>query len=111
MSPALIVIAAAALVLLAWAVMAPATLGSMESALEVEDAWTRKFTVAAGTGAAAAVAAVTAATAGISWYPGSNPGDLGSVTQAIGSSLSSQIASCSGVPGSSSGGGGGGCAR
>lgn len=71
-------------------------------ALEVEDAWTRKFTLAAG------AAAVAAATAGISWYQGSNLGDLGSFTKAIGSSLSSQIASSSSVPGSSSGGGGGG---
>ena len=71
-------------------------------ALEVEDAWTKKFTAAAG---AAAVAAVTA---GISWYRGSSIGDLGSFTQAVGSSLSSQIASSSSVPGSSSGGGGGG---
>ncbi|MET0654910.1 MAG: hypothetical protein ABWY94_04985, partial [Pseudoxanthomonas sp.] len=71
-------------------------------ALEVEDAWTAKFTVAAG------AAAVAAATAGISWYHGSNIGDLGSFTEAVGSSLSSQIASSSSVPGSSSGGGGGG---
>ena len=71
-------------------------------ALEVEDAWTNKFTVAAG------AAAVTAATAGISWYHGSNIGDLGSFSKAVGSSLSSQIASSSSVPGSSSGGGGGG---
>lgn len=71
-------------------------------ALEVEDAWTTKFTVAAG------AAAVAAATAGISWYHGSNIGDLGSFTKAVGSSLSSQIASSSSVPGSSSGGGGGG---
>ena len=71
-------------------------------ALEVEDAWTKKFTLAAG------AAAVAAATAGISWYHGSNIGDLGSFTKAVGSSLSSQIASSSSVPGSSSGGGGGG---
>jgi hypothetical protein len=71
-------------------------------ALEVEDAWTNKFTVAAG------AAAVAAATAGISWYHGSNIGDLGNFTKAVGSSLSSQIASSSSVPGSSSGGGGGG---
>ncbi len=71
-------------------------------ALEVEDAWTKKFTMAAG------AAAVAAATAGISWYHGSNIGDLGSFTKAVGSSLSSQIASSSSVPGSSSGGGGGG---
>ena len=71
-------------------------------ALEVEDAWTRKFTLAAG------AAAVAVATAGISWYRGSSIGDLGSFSKAMGSSLSSQIASSSHVPGSSSGGGGGG---
>jgi uncharacterized membrane protein YgcG len=71
-------------------------------ALEVEDAWTRKFTLAAG------AAAVAAATAGIAWYHGSNIGDLGSFSKAIGSSLTSQIASSSHAPGSSSGGGGGG---
>lgn len=71
-------------------------------ALEVEDAWTKKFTLAAG------AAAVAAATAGISWYRGSSIGDLGSFSKAVGSSLSSQIASSSHAPGSSSGGGGGG---
>lgn len=70
-------------------------------ALEVEDAWTQKFTVAAG------AAAVAAATAGMAWYHGSM-GNIGNFTQAVGSSLSSQIASSSSVPGSSSGGGGGG---
>lgn len=71
-------------------------------ALEVEDAWTKKFTAAAG------AAAVAAATAAISWYQGSSIGDLGSFTKTVGSSLSSQIASSSSVPGSSSGSGGGG---
>ena len=71
-------------------------------ALEVEDAWTKKFTIAAG------AAAVAAATAGIAWYRGSNIGDLGSFSKAMGSSLTSQIASSSHAPGSSSGGGGGG---
>jgi uncharacterized membrane protein YgcG len=71
-------------------------------ALEVEDAWTTKFTAAVGAAAAAA------ATAGISWYHGGGVSDLGSLTQAVGSSLSSQIASASSPPGSSSGGGGGG---
>ena len=71
-------------------------------ALEVEDAWTGKFTAAAG------AAAVAAATAGISWYHGSRLGDLGSFSKAMGSSLTSQISSSSSVPGSSSGGGGGG---
>ena len=71
-------------------------------ALEVEDAWTRKFTLAVGAAAAAAT------TAAISWYQGGHVGDLGSLTQAIGSSLTSQIASASTPPGSSSGSGGGG---
>ena len=71
-------------------------------ALEVEDAWTGKFTAAAG------AAAVAAATAGISWYRGSNLGDLGSFSKAMGSSLTSQISASSHAPGSSSGGGGGG---
>jgi uncharacterized membrane protein YgcG len=71
-------------------------------ALEVEDAWTTKFTAAVGAAAAAS------ATAGISWYHGGGVSDLGSLSQAVGSSLSSQIASSSSPPGSSSGGGGGG---
>ncbi|HSJ08070.1 MAG TPA: DUF2207 domain-containing protein [Longimicrobiales bacterium] len=72
-------------------------------ALEVEDAWTRKFTAAAGAAAAAAAAA------GMTWYRGSRPiSDMGSFSRAVGSSLSSQIASSSSPPGSSSGGGGGG---
>ncbi|MDQ3495091.1 MAG: DUF2207 domain-containing protein [Pseudomonadota bacterium] len=71
-------------------------------ALEVEDAWTRKFTLAVGAAAAAAAASA------IHWYQGGGSGDLGSFSKAIGSSLSSQIASSSTPPGSSSGGGGGG---
>ena len=71
-------------------------------ALEVEEAWTAKFTAAVGAAAAAA------ATAGIAWYRGSGASNLGSLTQAVGSSLSSQIASSSSPPGSSRGGGGGG---
>lgn len=71
-------------------------------ALEVEDAWTKKFTVAVGAAAAAA------ATAGIAWYRGGGADNLGSLSKAIGSSLTSQIASSSTPPGSSSGGGGGG---
>jgi len=71
-------------------------------ALEVEDAWTRKFTLAVGAAAAAT------ATAGMAWYSGSGSSDLLGFTQAIGSSLDSQIASASTPPGSSSGGGGGG---
>jgi uncharacterized membrane protein YgcG len=69
-------------------------------ALEVEEAWTKQFTLAVGAAAAAA------ATAAISWYSGGRVGDLGSFASSIGSSLSSQIASASSPPGSSSGGGG-----
>ena len=75
-------------------------------ALDVEEAWTRKFTLAVGAAAAAAAAST------IGWYHGSSGaggiGDLGGFSKAIGSSLTSQIASSSTPPGSSSGGGGGG---
>jgi hypothetical protein len=72
-------------------------------ALEVEDAWTKKFTIAVG------AAAVAAATQRMGWYAGSGrAADLGSFTRAIGSSLTSSIASASTPPGSSSGSGGGG---
>ncbi|MCI4569327.1 DUF2207 domain-containing protein [Lysobacter sp. CFH 32150] len=71
-------------------------------ALDVEDAWTKKFTLAVGAAAAAAT------TAAISWYRGGQMSDLGSFTNSIGSALSSQIASSSTPPGSSSGSGGGG---
>jgi hypothetical protein len=72
-------------------------------ALDVEDAWTRKFTAAVGAAAAAEV------TRGMAWYSGSRPvTDLGSLTRSLGSGLSSQIASASSPPGSSSGSGGGG---
>ncbi|TDK25046.1 DUF2207 domain-containing protein [Luteimonas aestuarii] len=74
-------------------------------ALGVEEAWTKKFTLAVGAAAAAA------ATSAIAWYHGSGRsgiGDLGSFSKSIGSSLASQIASSSSPPGSSSGGGGGG---
>ena len=71
-------------------------------ALEVEDAWTKKFTAAVGAAAAAE------ATRRIGWYQGGNVSDLGSLSHAIGSSLTSQISSASSPPGSSSGSGGGG---
>jgi uncharacterized membrane protein YgcG len=73
-------------------------------ALEVEDAWTNKFTAAAGAAAAAE------ATRRIGWYHGGNVSDLGSLSRAVGSSLTSQIASSATPPGSSSGAGGGGSA-
>src|SRR5690606_7220094 len=71
-------------------------------ALEVEDAWTKKFTLAVGAAAAAT------ATAGIAWYRGGGRDSLGNLSKALGSSFTSQIASSSTPPGSSSGGGGGG---
>ena len=71
-------------------------------ALDVEEAWTKKFTLAVGAAAAAAT------TAAITWYQGGHGDSLGSLTSAIGDSLSSQIASSATPPGSSSGGGGGG---
>lgn len=70
-------------------------------ALEVEDAWTRQFTLAAGATAASAAAA------GIAWYRGGGQ-DLGGLARAVGSGLSRSIASSSTPPGSSSGSGGGG---
>src|SRR5690606_37740860 len=73
-------------------------------ALDVEEAWTKKFTLAVGAAAAAT------ATASMAWYHGGGGriGDLGGFTRAIGSGLTAQIASSSSPPGSSSGGGGGG---
>lgn len=71
-------------------------------ALDVEDAWTRKFTLAAG------AAAVAEATRHIAWYRGAGVSDLGSLAKAVGSGLSTSIASASTPPGSSSGRGGGG---
>ena len=71
-------------------------------ALEVEDAWTEKFTLAVGAEEAAA------ATSRIGWYHGSRFSDAGGLSRALGSSLTSQIASSSSPPGSSSGSGGGG---
>jgi hypothetical protein len=71
-------------------------------ALEVEDAWTEKFTAAVG------AAAAEAATRNIGWYHGSSFNSLSSLSEAVGSSLTSQIASSSKPPGSSSGSGGGG---
>jgi uncharacterized membrane protein YgcG len=72
-------------------------------ALEVEDAWTKRFTAAVG------VAGVAAATRQMGWYAGSGrASDMGDFTRAIGSSLTSSISSASTPPGSSSGSGGGG---
>ena len=72
-------------------------------ALGVEDAWTKKFTLAVGSATAAA------ATAGIAWYHGSgNVRDIGKFTGSIGSALTSQLSTSSATPGSGSGSGGGG---
>jgi uncharacterized membrane protein len=72
-------------------------------ALEVEDAWTAKFTAAAGAAAAAQAAN------NMGWYVGRGPiSNLGSFSNEIGSSLSTTISSAATPPGSSSGGGGGG---
>jgi uncharacterized membrane protein YgcG len=71
-------------------------------ALDVEQAWTRKFTAAVGAAAAAA------ATSAIGWYHGRDVGDIGRLASAVGDGLSSRVASASTPPGSSSGGGGGG---
>jgi uncharacterized membrane protein YgcG len=71
-------------------------------ALDVEEAWTTKFTLAVGAAAAAA------ATAAIAWYHGGNLNDMGSLATAVSSGLNSSIASASTPPGSSSGSGGGG---
>jgi hypothetical protein len=71
-------------------------------ALDVEEAWTRKFTAAVGAAAAAE------ATARMAWYHGAHTGDLGGLVKAVGSGLNSSIASASTPPGSTSGGGGGG---
>lgn len=72
-------------------------------ALQVEEAWTRRFTEAVG--AAAAQEATP------SWYYGSGTGarmGLASLGQSLGSTLNSQISASATPPGSSSGGGGGG---
>jgi len=71
-------------------------------ALDLEQAWTRKFTAAVGAAAAAA------ATANIGWYHGRDVGDIGRLASSLGDGLSSRVASASTPPGSSSGGGGGG---
>lgn len=70
-------------------------------ALDVEDAWTRKFTLAVGAAAAAAAAG------GIQWYRGRSS-DLSRVSRSLGETLSRRIAASATPPGSSSGGGGGG---
>jgi uncharacterized membrane protein YgcG len=72
-------------------------------ALDVEEAWTKKFT--------AAVGAAMAEQSTPAWYHGTGPNSgmgLASIGNSLGSALTSQISSASTPPGSSSGGGGGG---
>lgn len=72
-------------------------------ALEVEEAWTKRFTDAVG--------AAAAQDATPTWYYGSGTGSrmgLASLGQSLGSALNSQISASATPPGSSSGGGGGG---
>jgi uncharacterized membrane protein YgcG len=72
-------------------------------ALEVEQAWTKKFTAAVG------VAAAQQSTP--TWYHGmgtTNSMGLAGIGNSLSSALTSQISSASTPPGSSSGGGGGG---
>jgi hypothetical protein len=71
-------------------------------ALDVEEAWTKKFTAAVGAAAAAE------ATARMALYHGPGTGNLGGLVNAVSSGLSSSIASAATPPGSASGGGGGG---
>jgi len=73
-------------------------------ALQVEDAWTDKFTAAVGAAAAAE------ATRQMGWYSGSGaPTDsLSAMSSGLSKGLSSSISSAATPPGSSSGGGGGG---
>lgn len=71
-------------------------------ALDVEEAWTRKFTAAVGAAAAAET------TSRIGWYRGGRADDLGGIAKAVGAGLSHSIASASSPPGSSSGSGGSG---
>ena len=72
-------------------------------ALEVEEAWTSKFT--------AAVGAATAQQTSPTWYHGSSPTSrmgLAGIGSSLGSALTQQISASSHPPGSSSGSGGGG---
>ena len=71
-------------------------------ALEVEDAWTDKFTAAVG------AAAAVQATQHMTWYRGQSMSNIGDFTSSVSSGLNSTISSASTPPGSSSGGGGGG---
>jgi uncharacterized membrane protein YgcG len=71
-------------------------------ALQVEEAWTKKFT--------AAVGAAAAQQSSPAWYYGNHPTsmNLASIGNSLGSALTQQISASSTPPGSSSGGGGSG---
>ncbi|HQY50063.1 MAG TPA: hypothetical protein PL007_06840, partial [Thermomonas sp.] len=71
-------------------------------ALDVEDAWTQKFTAAVG------AAAAQQATSQMHWYSGSAFSSMNQFTSGLSGSFSASIAAASTPPGSSSGGGGGG---
>lgn len=71
-------------------------------ALGVEDAWSQKLIKDIGQAAARQV------TSDIRWYEGSKLADIDRFADALGSSLSSSIASSAEAPGNSSGSGGGG---
>ncbi len=62
-------------------------------ALDVEEAWTQKFSAAVG------AAAATATVAGFPWYSGIPVTDVGKFTRSIGSSLSRRVAAASRPPG------------
>lgn len=72
-------------------------------ALDCENEWNAKFAAVLAAAAAAGVATSPV------WYSGShwNPGDMGSFTKSIGSSLATTTSSASSPPGSSSSSGGG----
>jgi uncharacterized membrane protein len=72
-------------------------------ALDCENEWNVKFAAVLAAAAAAGVAASPA------WYSGShwNPGNMGSFTDSLGSSLATTTSSASMPPGSSSSSGGG----
>ena len=71
-------------------------------ALDVEDAWSKKFTDAVG------AAAAQQATSQMRWYSGSAFSSMNQFTSGLSGSFNASIASASSPPGSSSGGGGGG---
>lgn len=71
-------------------------------ALDVEDAWTRKFTDAVGVMEAQRTAS------NLSWYHGASMSSMAQLSGSLSGSFGASIASASSSPGGSSGGGGGG---